>query len=174
METLAYDLVETPLGTYFLAMTERGLCRCHRVARSSPAPSSRQLADWMGPSEAKTAPRLHPRAIRPFRRALEAYFGGTPIDDDLPMDMMGTLFQLRAWDVLRAIPYGETITYGEQAVRLGNPNAARAVGLANGANPIGIFVPCHRVIRQGGALGGYTGGLAIKRYLLRLEGVDRV
>ncbi|WP_331768278.1 methylated-DNA--[protein]-cysteine S-methyltransferase [Embleya sp. NBC_00896] len=104
---------------------------------------------------------------------LEAYFAGERTDFTVLVAMAGTPFQRRVWDALREIPYGETITYGQLADRIGRPTAARAVGLANGKNPISIIVPCHRVVGADGALTGYAGGLATKRHLLALEaGVD--
>lgn len=100
---------------------------------------------------------------------LDEYFSGARTRFDVPLDPVGTDFQLRAWDALRAIPYGETRTYGEQARRMGAPKAVRAVGAANGRNPISIIVPCHRVVGADGSLTGFGGGLAAKRYLLELE-----
>lgn len=108
----------------------------------------------------------------PFAEATEqlrAYFDGRLTDFDLPLLLSGTPFQRRVWDALRDIPYGETTTYGRLAERIGQPTAARAVGLANGRNPIGIIVPCHRVVGSTGHLTGYGGGLATKRRLLAFE-----
>ncbi len=100
---------------------------------------------------------------------LEQYFAGERTDFDVPLDLAGTEFQCRVWAQLRAIPYGETISYGELARRVGNPRASRAVGLANGRNPVAVIVPCHRVIAADGGLGGYGGGPARKTHLLELE-----
>lgn len=102
-------------------------------------------------------------------RQLAEYFDGTRRDFDLPLRPAGTPFQRTVWAALREIPYGETAGYGELAARIGRPGAARAVGLANGRNPIAIVVPCHRVIGAAGSLTGYGGGLERKRYLLSLE-----
>jgi methylated-DNA-[protein]-cysteine S-methyltransferase len=102
-------------------------------------------------------------------RQLAEYFAGERREFDLPLRAAGTPFQQAVWGALRAIPYGETAGYGELANRLGRPGAARAVGLANGRNPISIVVPCHRVIGAAGSLTGYGGGLERKRYLLALE-----
>ena len=102
-------------------------------------------------------------------RQLNAYFAGTLTDFDLPLRMEGTAFRLRCWEALRTIPYGETISYGEQARRIGNPMAVRAVGGANHHNPISIVVPCHRVIGADGSLTGYGGGIEVKRWLLAHE-----
>ena len=103
------------------------------------------------------------------RRQLEAYFAGELREFDLPLAPSGSAFQLRVWEELRAIPYGETISYGELARRVGDPSAARAVGLANGRNPLPVIVPCHRVIGADGSLTGFGGGLDRKRRLLELE-----
>ncbi|GAA3435993.1 methylated-DNA--[protein]-cysteine S-methyltransferase [Kutzneria kofuensis] len=108
----------------------------------------------------------------PFGAAVEqlaAYFAGELDTFDLPLSLRGTPFQRTVWSALREIPYGETISYGELAQQIGKPSAARAVGLANGKNPIGIIVPCHRVVGAGGDLTGYGGGLARKQYLLEFE-----
>ncbi len=102
-------------------------------------------------------------------RQLEEYFGGARTEFDLPLVPRGTPFQQQAWQVLRTIPYGETITYGEQARRLGDPNKSRAVGSANGRNPIPIVVPCHRVVGANGHLTGYAGGIEVKAWLLDHE-----
>jgi methylated-DNA-[protein]-cysteine S-methyltransferase len=100
---------------------------------------------------------------------VRAYFTGARTEFDLPLTLIGTPFQQRVWRALREIPYGQTITYGQLADRIGQPAAARAVGLANGRNPIGIIVPCHRVVGADGGLTGYGGGLARKQYLLAFE-----
>ena len=100
---------------------------------------------------------------------INQYFAGTLTSFDLPLAMHGTEFQRRVWDELTRIPFGHTISYGELAARLGNPKASRAVGLANGHNPVSIIVPCHRVIGASGSLTGYGGGLERKQTLLALE-----
>ena len=100
---------------------------------------------------------------------LDEYFAGERTSFDVPMTLEGTDFQRRVWAQLCAIPYGETISYGELARRVGNPNASRAVGSANGRNPVAVIVPCHRVIAADGSLGGYGGGLDRKVRLLSLE-----
>ncbi|MBT2383429.1 methylated-DNA--[protein]-cysteine S-methyltransferase [Streptomyces sp. ISL-11] len=113
-----------------------------------------------------------PRDDAPFTEALRqltAYFTGESARFDLPLHLAGTPFQRRVWAGLQEIPYGRTLSYGELAERLGAPNASRAVGLANGRNPIGIIVPCHRVIGSTGGLTGYGGGLDRKRRLLAFE-----
>ena len=100
---------------------------------------------------------------------LEEYFAGTRTEFDLPLRLHGTPFQVEVWEQLRRIPYGETISYGELAKRVDRPEAARAVGSANGQNPIAIVVPCHRVIGADGSLTGFGGGLDWKRWLLARE-----
>ena len=102
-------------------------------------------------------------------RQLEAYFAGALMDFDLPLRLEGTPFRLKCWEALRTIPYGETISYGEQARRIGLPKAVRAVGGANHHNPISIVVPCHRVIGADGSLTGYGSGVDVKRWLLEHE-----
>ena len=108
--------------------------------------------------------------LREAERQLRAYFEGALREFELPLDMQGTEFQKRVWTQLRTIPYGETRSYGQIAAAIGAPTAVRAVGAANGANPIAIVVPCHRVIGASGKLVGYGGGLALKKRLLELEG----
>ena len=100
---------------------------------------------------------------------MRAYFTGELTEFDLPLAPTGTPFQSRVWAGLREIPYGVTLTYGELARRIGQPTASRAVGLANGKNPLSIIVPCHRVIGSDGSMTGYGGGLERKRFLLALE-----
>ena len=112
---------------------------------------------------------LDPGMLEPVRRQLESYFRGELRTFDLELVPRGTPFQLRVWAELERIPYGETLSYGELARRLGDPNLTRAVGMANGANPISIIIPCHRVIGADGSLTGYGGGLEVKRALLALE-----
>jgi methylated-DNA-[protein]-cysteine S-methyltransferase len=110
--------------------------------------------------------------VAPFpetKQQLMEYFSGTLTEFDLPMQLYGTAFQQRVWEVLKTIPYGVTISYGELAQQIGQPNASRAVGLANGKNPISIVVPCHRVIGANGKLTGYGGGIERKQWLLNHE-----
>jgi len=100
---------------------------------------------------------------------LDEYFAGSRKDFELPLQPKGTAFQQKTWDQLLKIPYGETISYARLAIRVGNSKASRAVGSANGKNPIAIIIPCHRVINSSGSLGGYAYGLDVKRKLLDLE-----
>ena len=127
---------------------------------------------WMRSGRAALARPGWTRADGPFQDArgqLDEYFAGRRLAFDLPLAMAGTPFQVRVWRALLEIPYGETMGYGALAARLGRPSAARAVGLANGSNPLAVVVPCHRVIGASGALTGYGGGLDRKRWLLDLE-----
>jgi len=114
-----------------------------------------------------------PAAVREIideaTRQLAEYFDGTRTDFDVPLDPVGTEFQQEAWSALRKIPFGETLSYGEQAARMGDRNKARAVGAANGRNPISIIVPCHRVVGSNGSLTGFAGGVDAKRFLLDHE-----
>ncbi len=122
---------------------------------------------------------LPPGELPQAAEELQAYFAGARQHFTVPLQPQGTPFQTQVWALLREIPYAETTTYGALAARLGNPNASRAVGLANGANPLPIIVPCHRVIGSNGQLTGYAGGLTTKSWLLdwerhcKLFGADR-
>jgi methylated-DNA-[protein]-cysteine S-methyltransferase len=102
-------------------------------------------------------------------RQLDEYFSGRRRQFDLPLDLEGTEFQQRVWKAVSGVPYGQTRSYAQIATTIGSPAAVRAVGAANGANPVAIIVPCHRVVASGGGLGGYGGGLELKRRLLALE-----
>jgi methylated-DNA-[protein]-cysteine S-methyltransferase len=148
--------ISTPVGRLRLAGDERGLRGISFENRFHPAEPAGD----------------RPSAQKPFREAiaqLEAYFAGELRRFDLPLAPEGTPFQREVWSALTTIPYGETLSYGELARRLGKPAATRAVGAANGQNPIPIVIPCHRVIGADGSLTGFGGGLAIKRRLLDLE-----
>ena len=115
------------------------------------------------------APRGDDAIIAKARKQLDAYFAGKLRGFDLPLAPQGTDFQQRVWKALLKIPYGATRSYGQQALAIGSPKAVRAVGLANGRNPIAIIIPCHRVIGANGSLTGYGGGMARKQLLLDLE-----
>lgn len=112
--------------------------------------------------------------LREARRQLQDYFAGQRRTFDLPLDFRGTAFQRRVWSALLTIPYGETRSYGEIARAIGSPDASRAVGAANGRNPISIIAPCHRVIGQNGSLTGFGGGIENKAFLLDLERAPRL
>ncbi len=154
--TTCFTTMESPVGRLVLASDEEGLraIRFQEGRRAEgPDPSWREAAGPLGDTIAQ----------------LRAYFAGELRRFDLAPRPRGTAFQLTVWAQLLEIPYGETISYGELAGRVGNPKASRAVGLANGANPIPIVIPCHRVIGANKALTGYGGGLSIKAKLLALE-----
>lgn len=149
--------LDTPAGTLFLAATERAV---------TALVWSREALAGIGitPSE-DGAPKLLAVAAAQVRE----FLAGERETFDLPLDLAGTPFQRKVWDALRTIPFGETWSYGELAKRVGNPGAVRAVGTANGRNPVCIIVPCHRVVRSTGQPGGYAGGAERKAYLLGLE-----
>lgn len=152
-----YCIAPSPLGELLLASDGSGLSALYMETH---AVWPQKQADWIWDE----AP------FREVRAQLDAYFAGTLRAFDLPLAMVGTPFQRRVWAALMEIPHGTTISYGELAKRIGDPNASRAVGLANGRNPVSIIVPCHRVIGANGSLTGYGGGLDNKRWLLRHEG----
>lgn len=155
-QRLRYEFMETPMGRLILARNDAGLTHIYfRTGRKSSVPRSDWEQSWDGLEEA--------------RAQLDAYFAGKRASFALPLAAAGTPFQQQVWRALQDIPCGETISYGELARRIGQPSAARAVGAANGQNPLAIVVPCHRVIGSNGALTGYAGGLNIKQALLQLE-----
>lgn len=163
---VAYCEVDTPLGRLLAAATPRGLVRLGYPNVSKDA----QLAALA----AAISPRVieSPARLDPVRRELDEYFAGSRRDFDLPLDWSLTGgFVQRVLRETAQIPFGQTRTYSQMAMTVGSPRAHRAAGSALGANPIPIVVPCHRVLRVGGALGGYGGGLEVKRRLLELEGV---
>jgi methylated-DNA-[protein]-cysteine S-methyltransferase len=153
---MKYNWMASPVGRLLLAGDEAGL-RSVSFATSNRADVVRE--NWVEDRG----------ALRDVERQLRDYFAGELREFDLELAPVGTEFQLRVWRALRAIPYGETISYGELAKRVGNVKASRAVGLANGCNPIAIIVPCHRVIGSDGSLTGFGGGLRNKEILLELE-----
>ncbi|MGZ3651817.1 MAG: methylated-DNA--[protein]-cysteine S-methyltransferase [Bdellovibrionota bacterium] len=150
---------KSPLGRIYLAANESGLTA---LAFDSNWP---KIKPRLGELE-KGDHKFITQAIS----ELEEYFSGKRKTFSVPLVLQGTPFQKSAWTALMKIPYGKTASYGEQAVKIRRPRAIRAVGRANGLNPIGIFVPCHRVIGASGALTGYAGGLKAKKALLALEG----
>lgn len=153
---LAYSEFESPVGTLLLAGNDRGLCLV-----SFPIDRYRRLSQdgW----------RRDDAALAEPRRQLEAYFDGALTDFDLQLQFLGSAFQNTVWHALRTVPFGETTSYGAIASRIGRPAASRAVGAANGANPLPIIVPCHRIVGASGALTGFGGGLQTKTYLLAHE-----
>ncbi|MGP0066668.1 MAG: methylated-DNA--[protein]-cysteine S-methyltransferase [Isosphaeraceae bacterium] len=155
-----YSYYSSPFGELLLTSDGEALTGLHLPRHDgSPAPVPDPNTGW----------RRDDRALADVREQLRAYFAGEGFSFDLPMRMAGTSFQRLAWAGLLSIPYGTTVSYGEQARRIGRPAASRAVGAANGRNPIAIIVPCHRVIGSDGSLTGYGGGLHLKRWLLEFE-----
>jgi methylated-DNA-[protein]-cysteine S-methyltransferase len=154
--TIMCTTLESPVGPLLLAGDQRGLALVHFVNGRRP----------------KSPPHTWVEDKKPFKevvRQLQAYFEGKLKEFELPLVLEGTDFQLLVWRSLQKIPYGETVSYGQLAKRIGSPDATRAVGLANGSNPIPIIIPCHRVIGSNGDLTGFGGGLPIKKKLLALE-----
>jgi methylated-DNA-[protein]-cysteine S-methyltransferase len=156
MTEILTTTLESPIGPLTLLARDGVLTRVsmHEQRHTSPPPEDAVVDD---------AP------FKDVAAQLDAYFAGELTSFDLEIELLGTAFQQSVWSQLCAIPYGETISYGELARRVGNPNASRAVGLANGRNPIAIIVPCHRVIGADGSLTGYGGGLERKTWLLHHE-----
>jgi len=166
--TLSRVTIATPLGPMLALASDEGLCALEFDGSADRHDRlERRLARWFPPHE--IADRSS--AVLDRTRAwLDAYFGGDSREPrDLPLDMRGAPFELQVWSALREIPAGETTSYGAMARRLRAPGASRAVGAANGANPVSIIVPCHRVIGSSGALTGYGGGLDRKKWLLAHE-----
>ncbi|HEY9130630.1 MAG TPA: methylated-DNA--[protein]-cysteine S-methyltransferase [Dyella sp.] len=155
-ETIYYDDMPSPVGT--LRLFADSQCLRQIWFPRERHPKSMQ-ADWA----------FEPAALAFAREQLEAYFAGVRQTFDLPLRPIGTPFQCEVWRALADIPYATTISYGELARRIGQPAAMRAVGAANGRNPIPIVLPCHRVIGANGSLTGFGGGLPTKRWLLTME-----
>jgi len=155
METMHMRTVDSPVGPLTLAGRD-GRLQHLRMVDQTYEPSR---AGWECDDD----------AFGDAVEQLESYFIGELLEFDLDLDMVGTEFQRRVWQALLTIPYGETRSYGQIAAQIGSAGASRAVGLANGHNPIGIIVPCHRVIGANGSLTGYGGGIERKRHLLEME-----
>jgi methylated-DNA-[protein]-cysteine S-methyltransferase len=163
---LAYATTESPLGELLLVSGPRGLTRLAYV--------DEELDGLLGELAATRSPKIvaAPAALDPWRRELDEYFAGRRRDFDAPLDWSQMPpFQRRILKATAAIPFGETSTYSGVAAGAGSPRGSRAAGNALGANPLPIIVPCHRVLRTGGGMGGYTGGISRKHLLLELEGV---
>jgi methylated-DNA-[protein]-cysteine S-methyltransferase len=154
----ARAVTDSPLGPLTLVAAGGKLAGLYMNGR---APDSVDAAGVASGADA--------RVLAEAARQLAEYFDGERTAFDLPLALAGTAFQQRVWDALRGIGYGETVSYGQLADRIGQPTAARAVGLANGRNPVSIIVPCHRVVGSDGSLTGYGGGIASKQRLLELE-----
>jgi methylated-DNA-[protein]-cysteine S-methyltransferase len=162
MNTIRWSLVKSPFGLFAVASGDAGLVAAWFV---NGVPPARVLGErW---PDARIA--RDDAALASARRQLEEYFAGERRAFDVELETAGTPWQKRVWSKVAAIPYGETRTYREIARAVGQPQAVRAVGAANGANPVSIVVPCHRVVGSDGSLHGYGGGLDVKRALLELE-----
>ena len=157
--SLAYKLMESPVGELKLVASDKGLVA---VLWENDGPSRVRLGEQIEDER-------HPILVE-TERQLKEYFAGKRKAFSVPLDMNGTRFQKDVWEALLGIPFGETRSYGQLARQLGNPRATRAVGAANGRNPVSIIVPCHRVIGSSGKLTGFAGGLETKERLLNLEG----
>lgn len=151
------DKMESPVGTLYITATANGISGIYTEAQKNV------------PFANKTHPLLQAAKVQ-----LKEYFAGKRKKFDLAFDLQGTPFQLKVWKKLYEIPFGETRSYQDIAKSLRQPKACRAVGNANGKNPICIVIPCHRVITSGGKLGGYSSGLAMKKTLLKIEGIDQL
>jgi methylated-DNA-[protein]-cysteine S-methyltransferase len=155
---LVYKIMDSPVGKLKLVASDKGLAA---ILWENDNPRRVRLGELVEDG-------LHP-VLRETERQLKEYFEGKRRSFSLALDMRGTRFQNDVWEALLAIPFGETRSYGQLAKQLGNPKATRAVGAANGRNPISIIVPCHRVIGSSGRLTGFAGGLNTKAHLLELE-----
>lgn len=160
---IAYIEHLSPVGTLRLAATDAGICGIyfeqHRHLKNSDT--------WNAPQPDSPAARH----LAETARQLDEYFAGRRTHFDITLDVIGTPFQRAVWSALASIPFGESRSYAQLAQQLGNPKAVRAVGSANGRNPVSIIVPCHRVIGASGDMTGYAGGVERKRFLLALEGM---
>lgn len=154
--TVRYTVIMSPLGELLVTRDDEGITGLYLPGGKKPV---RPAADW----------QRDDGGFEDLRLQLGEYFSGARREFDLPLRPRGTAFQQRVWDALLLIPYGETASYGATALAIGAPTASRAVGLANGQNPISIVVPCHRVVGANGSLTGYGGGLPAKRWLLAHE-----
>lgn len=155
---ITFTEIKAPVGRLIIAGDDEGLWLIEFERTRHPEP---RTADW---AQGDTA------VLRETRKQLAAYFAGRLRTFDLPLVSRGTAFQRSVWHALREIPYGATRSYADLARQIGKPNATRAVGAANGRNPVPIVVPCHRVLGSDGSLTGFGGGVDTKRLLLRLEG----
>ena len=166
MRGLFYTQFCSPIATLWLLGDERGLLRL-KIGGTE--------GDFLNEVELLygSSPRASEEIFALPLRELESYFKGWGRVFTTPLVLKGTPFQLRVWNVVKAIPFGTVLSYKEVSRRAGSPRGARAVGMAMRANPLPIFIPCHRVVREDGTLGGFSAGEELKRWLLRLEGVGR-
>jgi O-6-methylguanine DNA methyltransferase len=167
VEQVAIGSLDTPIGVLWMACSEQGICKVLFPSEGAKAVLDRWIAVHMPAHELTTTSALLERASA----ELSEYFAGTRHEFTLPLDFQGSSFHQRVWLALTQIPYGHTVSYGNLARSLGAPKAARAVGAACGANPVPIIAPCHRVLGSDGSLHGFGGGLPVKAWLLRHEGL---
>ncbi len=163
-EPLHGDTIDSPVGRLTIVASAAGL-----RAVLWPDDDAARVPDVARVDSRSAAPTPVRTIIDSASQQLGEYFAGTRTEFDVPLDPVGTDFQREAWRALSEIPYGETVSYGEQAERMGDRNKARAVGAANGRNPISIIVPCHRVVGSNGSLTGFAGGVTTKQFLLDHE-----
>lgn len=157
MGAVRFTEIESPVGELFVAASDRGL-------------TCLLFEKWAhGPDRTGWEPDDGSEILAAARRQLDEYFAHQRTVFDLPLDLLGTPFQVQVWRALTKIPFGSTLSYGELARRVGSPNGSRAVGAANGKNPVAIVVPCHRVIGSNGDLTGFGGGMERKSWLLKHE-----
>ena len=155
----------SPVGKLILASTAKGLCKL-----TTPGENEGQVREWLNHTFPGAVQSQDSGAHEELNGQLATYFSGVGTTFDYPLDLRGTAFQLRAWKALQEIPYGQTRSYQDQAIAVGDPKGVRAIGGANNRNPVAIIVPCHRVIGKDGRLVGYGGGLEMKKFLLKIEG----
>jgi O-6-methylguanine DNA methyltransferase len=177
MQRIYYTSFLTPVGRIYLATTEKGICLLswgyrsrkgfvREVRNQKPAPAGSKQE-----SEVRIIVKDDSH-LTGIKSDIKRYFSGKPVSfKKYALDLKGTNFQKKVWYVLSTIPYGKVLTYKQVSERIGMPEAARAVGSACGANDLPIIIPCHRVIASNGGLGGFSGGLKIKKHLLKLEGI---
>jgi methylated-DNA-[protein]-cysteine S-methyltransferase len=157
MSSMYYIKMTSPIGQLYLTASEKGLTSIHfqkpnKIQKISPHSKN----------------KIH-QILNKAQKQLNEYFNGKRFQFNLPLDLQGTSFQLKVWKELKNIPFGQTCSYLDLAIKINNPRATRAVGGANGKNPLCIIIPCHRVINHNGKIGGYSGGLDIKKKLLHFE-----
>lgn len=164
MERVHYASMKSPIGIIWAATTGKGLLRV-----DFQQPELKFIESIQRRMDAVLVKK--PGKFHELMKLMRAYFEGERVNFKLPLDLKGTEFQKAIWNLIHRIPYGRLMSYGGLATAVGRPRAVRAAGNAVGANPLAIIIPCHRVIKSDGSLGGFGGGLNIKRYLLNIEGI---
>ncbi|MFT3880266.1 MAG: methylated-DNA--[protein]-cysteine S-methyltransferase [Gemmatales bacterium] len=164
-DAVKVSLISSPVGPLLIGVHEKAIRFLHFTQMERLAEQVMRLQQQMGKPFRHATHQLHEQ----LETELEEYFAGKRQTFSLPMKPVGTMFQMKVWQGLQKIPYGQTWSYEQLAIEIGQPTASRAVGLANGANPLSILIPCHRVVNKNGQLGGYGGGLWRKQILLDVE-----